>query len=139
MRIGIDLGGTKIEAIALSEEGEILERQRVSTPSGHYDATISSMAKLVTDIESDTGLTGTVGVGIPGAISPETGQVKNANSVCLIGHKLDEDLGKLLNRPVRLANDADCFALSEFVDGAARSVNSCFGVILGTGTGRNCH
>lgn len=135
MRIGIDLGGTKIEGIALDAKGRELVRRRVPTPAGDYAQTIAAIAGVVRDIEAQTGRTGTVGVGIPGTISPATGMVTNANSICLIGHRLDHDLAAILDRPVRLANDADCFALSEANDGAGKGAQSVFGVILGTGVG----
>lgn len=135
MRIGIDLGGTKIEALALSVSGEELIRRRVPTPKNDYAATVGAITGLVQVIEAETGETGTVGVGTPGAISPATGLIKNANSTCLIGHPLDRDLAEALDRPVRLANDADCFALSEAIDGAGRFAEMVFGVILGTGVG----
>ena len=134
MRIGIDLGGTKIEAIALSETGETLVRQRIATPRA-YDATLSAIAELVRDVESAAGREGSVGVGIPGAVVPATGLVKNANSPWLIGRALGRDLEGVLRRPVRLMNDANCFALSEAVDGAAAGSDVVFGVILGTGVG----
>ncbi|HHM05845.1 MAG TPA: ROK family protein [Gammaproteobacteria bacterium] len=135
MRIGIDLGGTKIEGIALGEGGTLLCRRRLATPAGDYPATVRAMAGLVHAIESATGRRGTVGVGAPGALSPVTGKIRNANSTCLIGQALDRDLSAALQRPVRLANDANCFALSEAVDGAAAGAAVVFGVILGTGTG----
>ena len=135
IRIGIDLGGTKIEGIALDKDGRELLRLRVATPVGDYQATLASVAALVHDIERQTGQRGTVGVGTPGAISRATGRIKNSNSVCLIGKPLGEDIGAMLNRPVRLANDANCFALSEAVDGAAAGAAVVFGVIIGTGTG----
>ncbi len=135
MKIGIDLGGTKIEAIALGNHGETLVRRRVQTPRGDYHATLNAIAQLVHALESETGQMGTVGIGMPGAISPATGLVKNANSVWLIGRQLAEDLQSLLGRPLRFANDANCFALSEAVDGAAQGAQVVFGVILGTGTG----
>jgi fructokinase len=135
VRIGIDLGGTKIEGIALDAAGCELARQRVPTPQGNYDATVEAIAALVRAIESTTGLDGTVGVGIPGALSRVTGLVKNANSTCLIGRPLLSDLQAALGRPVRLANDANCFALSEAVDGAGKGGRVVFGVILGTGVG----
>ncbi len=134
MRIGIDLGGTKIEAIAVDGRRELL-RRRVATPRDDYDATIRAIAALVAGIEQDLGHTGSVGVGIPGAISATTGLVKNANSTWLIGHPLDRDLERALNRSVRVSNDANCFALSEATDGAAQDARIVFGVILGTGTG----
>jgi fructokinase len=135
MRIGLDLGGTKIEAVALDEEGVQLDRRRVATPREDYDGTLRAMVGLVRDLEAATGRRGTVGVGIPGALSPATGLVKNANSTWIIGRPLDRDLSSLLERPVRLANDANCFALSEAVDGAGAGARVVFGVIVGTGTG----
>jgi fructokinase len=135
MRIGLDLGGTKIEGVALDDDGVQLARRRVATPREDYEATVRAMAGLVRDIEAATGRRGTVGVGMPGAISPATGLVKNANSTWIIGKPLDRDLSTALDRPVRLANDANCFALSEAVDGAAAGARVVFGVIVGTGTG----
>jgi len=135
LRIGVDLGGTKIELLALAENGQELWRQRTPTPSGDYESTIRSIAGLVHSAEAHLGQHGSVGVGIPGTISPATGLVKNSNSLCLIGHALDKDLERALGRPVRTANDADCFGLSEATDGAAADVHSVFGVILGTGVG----
>ena len=134
MRIGIDLGGTKIEAIAIDGSCELL-RRRVSAPRDDYAGTVAAVRDLVAAIERDLGATGTVGVGIPGAISAATGLVKNANSTWLIGRPLDRDLERALGRPVRLMNDANCFALSEATDGAAQGAHTVFGVILGTGTG----
>jgi len=135
MRIGIDLGGTKIEAIALDDAGRELGRKRVATPRGDYAATLEALAGLVADLERATGQRGSVGVGMPGAISPATGRVKNANSTWLNAQPLDRDLAARLERPVRLANDANCFALSEATDGAAVGARVVFGVILGTGVG----
>ena len=135
MRIGIDLGGTKIEGLALAADGRPLHRLRVPAPRGSYDLTLAAIADLVGALEAHTGQRGTVGVGIPGAISPATGLVKNANSTWLIGHPLAEDLARVLGRPVRLENDANCFALSEAFDGAGAVAAVVFGVILGTGTG----
>ena len=134
MRIGIDLGGTKIEGIAIDKGGE-RARVRVPTPRGDYDATVRAVRDLVVRIEAEAGQKGTVGVGMPGAISPHTGLVKNANSTWLIGKPLDRDLEAALDRPVRVSNDANCFALSEATDGAASGAAVVFGVILGTGTG----
>ena len=134
-RIGIDLGGTKIEAIALSASGVILARRRVATPSGNYELTVNAIVDLVSAIEKELGASGTLGVGTPGAISPATGLIKNANSTVLIGQPLDKDLGSALDREVRLSNDANCFALSEAVDGAGAGAEIVFGVIIGTGTG----
>jgi fructokinase len=135
MRIGVDLGGTKIEAIALDDEGAVRARRRVATPRHDYDATLRAIAGVVSAIEAETGARGTVGIGMPGALSPATGLVKNANSTWLIGRALDRDLSPLLGRPLRFANDANCFALSEAVDGAAAGARVVFGVIVGTGTG----
>src|SRR6266853_2246099 len=135
LRIGIDLGGTKIEGAAVDGTGAILVRRRVATPKGNYRATIEAIVALVGEIELAIGETASVGVGMPGAISPITGMVKNANSVWLIGRPLQQDLETELGRPVRLANDANCFALSEAIDGAAAAMETVFGVILGTGVG----
>ncbi len=135
MRYGIDLGGTKIEIIALDDSGAERFRKRVATPQGDYDGTIGAIAALVADADKAVHTKGSVGIGIPGAISPLTGKVKNANSVCLIGRSLREDLEAALNRPVRLANDANCFALSEATDGVGAGATVVFGVIVGTGTG----
>lgn len=135
MQIGIDLGGTKIEIVALAPDGETRFSRRTATPRGDYDATIRTMVELVETAERHTGERGTVGVGIPGALSPATGRVKNANSTWLNGRPLDADLARALGRAVRLANDANCFALSEATDGAAAGAGVVFGVILGTGTG----
>ena len=134
MRIGVDLGGTKIEAIALADSGEIVGRLRVDTPRS-YDATVAAIGSLVDAVEQQAGERGTVGVGIPGAIVPDTGLVKNANSVWLIGRPLGRDLETRLSRPIRLENDANCFAISEAADGAAQGAKVVFGVILGTGVG----
>src|SRR5512146_1287290 len=119
MRIGGDLGGTKIEAIALDEEGRELARRRVATPRGDYPGTLDAIAALVAALESGLRQRGTVGVGIPGALSPASGMVKNGNATWINGRPLDRDLTARLGRPVRLANDANCFALSEATDGAA--------------------
>jgi fructokinase len=135
MRIGVDVGGTKIEAIALDSEGAELERRRVATPRGDYEGTLETIAGLVTALEKTTGQTGTVGVGIPGTIVASTGLVKNANSVWLNGKPLQKDLCSALNREVRCANDANCFAISEATDGAAKGYDVVFGVIFGTGCG----
>ncbi len=135
MRIGVDLGGTKIEAIALGSDGTILARHRVATPVGDYAGTLDAVAGLISTIEQQLGGQGSVGVGTPGAISSSTGLIKNSNSIVLIGKRLDQDLAAKLQRPVRLANDANCFALSEAVDGAGAGARVVFGVILGTGVG----
>ncbi len=135
IRLGIDLGGTKIEAVALDAAGAIVARRRVATPQGDYAATLAAIAGLVLALETELGVQGSVGIGIPGAISPASGRVKNANSTCLIGRPLDRDLAERLGRPVRVANDANCFAISEASDGAAAGARVVFGVIVGTGTG----
>jgi fructokinase len=135
MRIGIDLGGTKIEGIALDADGSALLRRRIPAPRGDYDATLAAVVTLVREIEHELGCVGTVGVGIPGAISPASGLVKNANSTWLNGLPLGDDLPRRLGRPVRFANDANCFALSEAADGAAAGAHVVFGAIIGTGTG----
>ncbi len=135
MRLGIDLGGSKIEIIALGEDGSVLLRQRTATPQGDYRATLASIKALVDTTENKLGRRGTVGVGIPGAESLASGLIKNANSTCLIGRPLRQDLSTLLQREVRLANDANCFALSEAVDGSGRGMQTVFGIILGTGVG----
>ena len=134
MRIGIDLGGTKIEAVALSRAGEEIARRRVATPRD-YAASLDAIAGLVRELDRAADEAGTVGVGIPGTLVPETGLVKNANSVWLNGRSLGSDLEQRLDRPVRLMNDANCFALSEDTDGAAAGAHVVFGVILGTGVG----
>ena len=134
-RIGIDLGGTKIEIAVLGADGVPALRRRVATPAGDYGATVAAIGRLVADAERERGARCTVGVAMPGALSLATGLVKNANSTCLIGRPLKADLESLLGREVRLANDANCFALSEAVDGAARGARVVFGVILGTGVG----
>jgi fructokinase len=138
VRIGVDLGGTKIEAIALDGDGEEILRRRVPSPRGSYADTLRAIKHLVDDVEAAAGAsagTATVGVGIPGTISPATGLVKNANSIWLNGQPLAADLPALLGRPVRFANDANCFALSEATDGAGEGAAVVFGVIVGTGTG----
>jgi predicted NBD/HSP70 family sugar kinase len=130
LRIGIDLGGTKIEALALDAAGREVIRKRIPSPRGDYAATISAISSLVSEVGE-----GSVGIGIPGALSQVTGLVKNANSTWLIGQPLKEDLEKALGRPVKLENDANCFALSEATDGAGKGAAVVFGVILGTGVG----
>jgi len=144
MRIGIDLGGTKIEGIALGDDGRQLDRRRIAAPRGNYDDTIRAIVDLVDAIDAAcldeapsarSRKRSRVGIGIPGTISPATGLVKNANSTWLNGHRLDDDLSRALGRPVKLANDANCFALSEATDGAAAGAAIVFGVIIGTGTG----
>ena len=137
--IGIDLGGTKIEGVIMDVQGRELVRKRASTPSGDYDATLAAVAGLVRgmeeNLEQPSVSTTPVGVGIPGAVSQATGLVKNANSTCLIGRPLGRDLEQAIGRPVRLANDANCFTISEAVDGAGKGADVVFGAILGTGVG----
>lgn len=135
MRIGVDFGGTKIEAIAIDRAGVERSRRRIDTPREDYDGSVRAVAGLVAAVEREAGERGSVGVGIPGAISPATGVVKNANSTWLIGRPLHLDFERALGRPVRVANDANCFALSEATDGAAAGAAVVFGVILGTGVG----
>ncbi|MEO1192437.1 MAG: ROK family protein [Pseudomonadota bacterium] len=135
MRIGLDLGGTKIEAVALDGSGSCRFQKRVASPRHDYRATVEALAGLVEEAEASLGVSARVGVGIPGAISPASGLIKNANSTWLIGQALDRDLSARLNRPVRLENDANCFAVSEASDGAAAGFGLVFGVILGTGVG----
>jgi fructokinase len=135
MRIGIDLGGTKIEGIALDEQGNELLRKRVATPQHSYPKTVQAIIDLITHLETETGQQGTIGIGIPGAISPATGLVKNANSTWLIGQPLQHDLEQQLARQIKIENDANCFVVSEATDGAARGAEVAFGVIVGTGTG----
>ena len=135
MRIGVDLGGTKVEGIALAVDGAPLFRERIPTPQGDYHATLQAISGLIDRIERETGAKGSIGIGIPGTISADSGLVKNANSTWLIGKPLHSDLEALLSREIRIANDADCFALSEATDGAGAQYRSVFGVILGTGVG----
>jgi fructokinase len=134
MRIGIDLGGTKIEVIALDDDGRERFRRRIASPRGDYEATLDAVAGLVEEAERAVG-PATVGIGIPGAVSPATGLIKNANSTWLNGRPLRQDLVRTLKRHIVIANDANCFALSEAVDGAGAGQRVVFGVILGTGTG----
>jgi fructokinase len=134
-RIGVDLGGTKIEGIVLDDDGSYRLRRRVATPAGDYDGTLRAVVDLVAGLESSVGRTCRIGIGTPGAPSPANGLLRNANSTCLNGRPVRQDLETLLDRPVRIANDADCFALSEATDGAAAGADSVFGVIIGTGTG----
>lgn len=135
MRIGVDLGGTKIELIALDDSGREVHRQRVPTPRGDYEATLGAIVSLVGNSEKSLKAQASIGIGIPGALSRVTGLVKNANSTCLIGQDLKGDLEKALGREIRIENDANCFALSEAVDGAGKGAKVVFGVILGTGVG----
>lgn len=135
MRIGIDLGGTKIEALAIDNMGTELARYRVDTPRNDYDATIQAIVGLVNRLESETGSTGSVGAGIPGSVSRITGLIKNANSTWLNGRPFHKDLSAALEREVRVANDANCLAVSEATDGAAAGAHVVYGLILGTGCG----
>jgi len=135
LRIGIDLGGTKTEIGVLSPDGGFLLRERVPTPRSSYEGMVQTIRDLVLGAEQRLGAQGSVGIAIPGAISPATGLVKNANSTALIGHPFDQDMEAALGRPVRVANDANCFALSEAVDGAGQGKHCVFGVIAGTGLG----
>lgn len=133
--VGVDLGGTKIEIAALDKSGMILDRQRVATPQGQYEQTLDAVADLVKQVEARLGVITTVGIGLPGSLSPQTGLMRNANSVCLNGRSLQQDIEVLLKRAVAISNDANCFALSEATDGAGAGAESVFGVIIGTGTG----
>ncbi len=135
IRLGIDLGGTKIEIVAIARNKEVLLRQRMASPRDDYAATIEAIAGLVIVAESKLNAQCSVGIATPGAISPATGRIKNSNSVWLNNMPFKQDMEKRLSRPIRLSNDANCFVLSEWVDGAAQGANSVFGVIVGTGTG----
>ncbi|WP_455201338.1 ROK family protein [Kaarinaea lacus] len=135
IRVGIDLGGTKTEVIALSESGEALFRKRVPTTPDDYQATLATIAQLVEEVEQSLNTRASIGIGTPGAISPATGLLKNSNSTWLNGKPLQNDIEGFLQRPVRLANDANCFALSEAIDGSGKEGKVVFGVIVGTGTG----
>ncbi|MDH5435408.1 MAG: ROK family protein [Gammaproteobacteria bacterium] len=135
IRLGIDLGGTKIEIIALDERGNEILRERTPTPQMDYPATLDSIKNLILETESTLGTQGSIGIGMPGALSVATGLVKNSNSVALNGKPLKQDLEKNLGREIRITNDANCFALSEASDGAGKDDNVVFGVIVGTGTG----
>jgi fructokinase len=135
LKLGIDLGGTKIEIAAFDDQNNEQLRRRIATPQGDYRATVGAIVALVETVENDLHARGTIGIGMPGAESRLTGLIKNANSTCLIGQPLRRDLEAALHREVRLANDANCFALSEAVDGAAAGAEVVFGVILGTGCG----
>ena len=135
MRIGIDLGGTKIEGIAIDKNGNECFRKRINSPQGNYQNTLNAIVDLINDIELHVKKACSVGIGIPGTISPQTGLVKNANSTWLIGHALKKDLESLLQREIRMENDANCFVVSEATDGAAKEAEIVFGVIIGTGTG----
>src|SRR5256885_5748389 len=135
LRVGVDMGGTKIEALAIDERGHELARKRIATPRGDYQAIVAAVGDLVFEVEKILGATARVGIGIPGALSRVTGLVKNANSTILNGHDFKLDLERRLDREVRIENDANCFALSEAVDGAGKGAATVFGVILRTGVG----
>jgi predicted NBD/HSP70 family sugar kinase len=135
VRIGVDLGGTKIEIAALDDRNRAILRRRVATPVGDYEATVTAIAALIHDADAELATTASVGIGTPGAVSRETGLMKNANSTVLIGRPLKTDIEARVGREVRMTNDANCFALSEAIDGAARNADVVFGVILGTGVG----
>lgn len=135
VHIGVDLGGTKIEAAALAEDGQVLRRKRIATPRNDYPGTLEAIKSLISELETILGVRASIGVGTPGALSPFNGRLRNANSIWLNNRSLSSDLEHSLKRPIRIANDADCFTLSEATDGAAAGANSVFGVIIGTGTG----
>lgn len=135
LRLGIDLGGTKIEGRVLAADGAEIARRRILAPQGDYESSVRALTDIITSLEADVGGTATVGIAMPGSLSPSTGLVRNANSVWLNGKPLRQDLEAALGRPVRMANDANCFALSEATDGAAAGAKSVFGVIVGTGCG----
>ncbi|MGB2151079.1 MAG: ROK family protein [Parvibaculales bacterium] len=135
MRFGLDLGGTKMEAVLLNEAGEIVWRQRRLTPSENYEAIIETIAELVGEADRESTQEISIGIGMPGSLSPKTGLVRNSNTQCLNGRAIQQDLESKLARQVRLANDANCFALSEATDGAGAGAQSVFGVIIGTGCG----
>ncbi|HTR59047.1 MAG TPA: ROK family protein [Casimicrobiaceae bacterium] len=135
IRFGIDLGGTKIEIVALADDGRELLRHRVATPKEDYAAILSTVERLVVDAEAELGERGSVGIGTPGSTSRATGLLRGSNSVCLNGKPIKADIEALLHRSVRITNDANCFALSEAVDGGGAGAEVVFGVILGTGVG----
>ncbi len=135
LRLGIDLGGSKIELIAFDATGHEHLRERIATPRNDYQATLEAIRGLVAHCERELGASGSVGIGTPGSLSRATGRLRNSNSVCLNGQMIVQDLEAMLGRPVRIANDANCFALSEATDGAAAGAEVVFGVILGTGVG----
>ncbi|MBP7442856.1 MAG: ROK family protein, partial [Thauera sp.] len=134
-RIGIDLGGTKIELVVLAADGSVRWRRRVATPQGDYAGTLRAIVALIHDAETATGISASVGIGTPGSPSPRDGRIRNANSTCLNGQPLQHDLEALLGRPLRLANDANCLAMSEAADGAGAGARTVFAAILGTGVG----
>jgi fructokinase len=134
MRFGIDVGGTKTEIVVLSDSGKMIHRERQATPD-NYPSFLMSIVKLISATEAHYGETSDIGICLPGAVSPDTGRLKNANTLYLNGQTVREDLEQKINKAIKLANDADSFALSEATDGAAAGANSCFGVIIGTGCG----
>lgn len=134
-RIGVDLGGTKIEAVVMNQQGEQITKMRVKTPKDDYQLILLTIAELVEEIEGNVNEVATIGICTPGAISPASGLLKNSNTVCMNGKPIHKDLVSLLGRDIRVANDANCFALSEAIDGAAAGKDVVFGVIVGTGTG----
>jgi len=135
MRTGIDLGGTKIEIIAMDNRDQIVYQKRAATPQRDYQKTLTTITDMIHSLEKELGQETSIGMGTPGAISQKTGKLKNSNSICLNNQPLKQDLEKRLNREIRTSNDANCFALSEAADGAAAEASSVFGVIIGTGTG----
>jgi fructokinase len=135
MRIGVDLGGTKIEIVALDRDGATLLRRRIPSPSADYEAIVDAIGTLVESAETELGARGSIGIGTPGSPSPRAGTMRNANSTVLNGKPLVRDLERRLDRAVRVENDANCFALSEASDGSAANVTCAFGAILGTGVG----
>jgi fructokinase len=135
LKLGIDLGGTKIEGVVLAPDGDVLARRRIAAPQGDYERTIAALEELVGALEQEAGGTASIGIGMPGSISPASGLVQNANSIWLNGRALRADFERRLGRGVRFANDANCFAVSEATDGAGAGARTVFGVILGTGCG----
>ncbi len=136
MRIGIDLGGTKTEGIVMADNGQIISRCRKPTPqAAGYDAVLNSIHTIVTDLEQEVSQPCTIGIGTPGSLSPETGLLRNSNTVCMNGKPVQSDLEQRLDREIRIANDANCFTLSEAIDGAGKGAEIVFGIIIGTGTG----
>ena len=135
LRLGIDLGGSKIAAIVMNQQGEVVAKRRIPSPQSNYQKTIQTIAELISLMDNDVGEKTNIGIGMPGSISPATGLVQNANSTWLNAKPFKQDIEQAVQRPVRLANDANCFALSEAIDGAGASAKSVFGVILGTGCG----
>ena len=135
MRLGVDLGGSKIEILALNDNGEQLHRQRIATPQNNYRQILAAIHQLVRSTENQLGQSGSIGICTPGSISPQSGRLRNSNSICLNDNAFKEDLENILQRQIRIANDANCFALSEAIDGSAQQAAIVFGVIIGTGCG----